>query len=152
VSNAAAAIPETVRTTLGQARGDLERRVVSCALSALLVPVSLAFVFWRTPAPLGVAFAVAAAVLCRLSYQGAVQAAVTFGEIVRTAFDLHRRELLLKFDLEPPATLAEERALWKALGQQLYRRGADEPERIRFKPRGEARPPDAPAPPPAGDA
>jgi hypothetical protein len=150
VSNAAAAIPETVRTTLGQARGDLERRVVSCALSALLVPVSLAFVFWHTPAALGVAFAVAAAVLCRLSYEGAVQAAVTFGEIVRTAFDLHRRELLPKF--ESRAARHAGRGAGALEGARPAAVSADEPERIRFKPRGEARPPDAPAPPPAGDA
>ena len=126
-------IPETVRQAIGQARGEIERLVVSSALAALLALVALGFCLdGRTPRALSLAVAVGAALLSVLCYQGALRGAVTFGEILRAAFDLYRRDLLIQLGVQPPATLQEERALWRALGQQLYRRGADEPELIRF--------------------
>ncbi|MFI7020365.1 hypothetical protein [Streptomyces sp. NPDC050164] len=40
----------------------------------------------------------------------------------------------MKLGLKPPATLSEERALWTALSQQLFRRGTNHPELLRFEP------------------
>ncbi|MGW8359159.1 hypothetical protein ACWGK1_01090 [Streptomyces wedmorensis] len=55
------------------------------------------------------------------AYRGAVRAALGYGELVRAAFDVHRRDLLKEMGLILPESLDAERALWAALAQQLYR-------------------------------
>ena len=49
--------------------------------------------------------------------------AAVFGDLVRSCFDLFRGDLLTYLGWPLPEKLSDERALWGALGQQLYRRG-----------------------------
>jgi hypothetical protein len=46
--------------------------------------------------------------------------------VVRSVCDLYRGDLLKKLGFGMPDSLAEERKLWKNLGEQLYRRDATE--------------------------
>ena len=66
------------------------------------------------------------------AYRGAVGAAVIYGELVRTAFDLYRGTLLAQLGYAAPGSLADERALWENLGKQMYRRAADDPSVLRY--------------------
>jgi len=52
-----------------------------------------------------------------------VTAAAVFGDLVRSSYDLFRGDLLGKLGWPMPPTLAAERKLWTALGEQLYARG-----------------------------
>lgn len=55
-----------------------------------------------------------------LAYQGAVNRAAAWGEVVKAAFDLYRRDLLKKLGYtQDPETLAEERELWYRISRQL---------------------------------
>jgi hypothetical protein len=47
----------------------------------------------------------------RLSYRGAVAAAIAYGEGIRATIDLHRIDLLTALHLPLPATLEQERAV-----------------------------------------
>lgn len=57
--------------------------------------------------------------LAWLSYRGACSAAVTYGEGLETAFDLHRLDLRSSLHLPVPRTLEEERALNEELSTFL---------------------------------
>jgi hypothetical protein len=67
------------------------------------------------------------------TYGGAVKAAIIYGDLVRTSFDLYRRDILDKMGLERPKSREDEVIMWQNLGQQLYRRGASNPEVLRYK-------------------
>lgn len=127
-------LSEPLRTELGVARAEVDRLLVTAALSLVLatgtvVAGGAARLSW--PVWLGVVLGSLG--VSRLAYFGAVWAAVPYAELIRSSFDVYRRDLLTTMGFPPPATLAEERALWKALGQQLYRRGADEEAWLRFR-------------------
>lgn len=57
----------------------------------------------------------------RLTYQNAVQAAVAYGEQIKTAFDLYRWKALEGLNLQLPPNLTEERKLWAQVCGLLYR-------------------------------
>lgn len=57
----------------------------------------------------------------RLSYQNALQAALTYGEQLKTAFDLYRWKALEALNIKLPANLTEERMLWDEVCKMLYR-------------------------------
>jgi hypothetical protein len=60
------------------------------------------------------------AALCRFFYRQAIPQAVTWGELVRGAFDLYRWDLLAKMGYQQkPETREEERRLWRAISTQL---------------------------------
>ena len=56
-----------------------------------------------------------AVVVAWLTYLGALAAAVTYGQLIRTTFDVHRGLLLAQLDL------VEEPGLWPRLAQHWYR-------------------------------
>jgi hypothetical protein len=59
--------------------------------------------------------------LARLSYEAAVTQAGDYGGLLRVAFDLHRHKVLEEMHIERPDNLREERRLWDALNQWVYR-------------------------------
>ena len=74
--------------------------------------------------------------------------ATVLGELVRSCYDLFRGDLLKALGWPMPPALGDERALWSALGQQLYQRGTTaQGEALLNAPRMDA-PGQPPAPPP----
>jgi hypothetical protein len=127
-------LSEPLRAELAATRADVDRMLVTATLSLVLavgtaVAGGAAHLTW----PGRVGIVLGSLVTGRVAYLGAVSAAVPYAELIRSGFDLHRRDLLAAVGLSAPESLSEERALWKALGQQLYRRGADEEFRLRFR-------------------
>lgn len=130
-----AVLPDGMRALLADSRADLERLLVICVNAGLFAVVALGFaIFGDVPVAVWLPSSAGTVLLAVLSYRGAVRAALAYGDLVRTAFDVHRRDLLVTMGLELPTTLAAERTLWTALGQQLYRGVSDHPEVLRFKP------------------
>ncbi|MEU1406595.1 hypothetical protein ABZ471_30265 [Streptomyces sp. NPDC005728] len=126
-------LPDSLRSALGAARASLEQFLVLAALSAAFVPVTAVLAMTPgLPLPIWLPTLVVGPLLSILAYRAAVSAALGYGELVRSAFDTHRRALLTALGLALPATLEAERALWQALAQQLYRRDTDHPELLRF--------------------
>lgn len=126
-------LPDALRSAVGAARASLEQFLVLTVLTAAFVPVTVVMAaVWGLPLPVWLSTLVAGPLLSVLAHRAAVSAALSYGELVRTAFDTHRRTLLTALGLRLPDSLEAERALWQALGQQLYRRDADRPELLRF--------------------
>ena len=61
----------------------------------------------------------------RLSYQNAIQAAISYSELIKTAFDLYRWKAIEALNLKLPKDLAEEKLLWADINGLLYRGYAD---------------------------
>lgn len=85
---------------------------VLAGLDALLVAIPTQR--WEL---LGVA--VVAGALAYLVYRLAVPAAVAWGQHVKAAYDLYRRDLFTRLGFPVPATPAEERALWVQVSQSM---------------------------------
>jgi hypothetical protein len=92
-------------------------------LSIVFVAIALEAVVWlglvggQWPAALVVALV--SLLLARLCYRAASSQAREVGSLIRVAFDLYRHEILRQLDLELPADLEAERALWQSLTQQM---------------------------------
>lgn len=71
--------------------------------------------------------------LTLLGYAGALQAARSYGELIKAAFDLYRSELLKSLHLKPPENYADERRLWGEVSELLYRNYPPTPEVFRYE-------------------
>ncbi|NOP96565.1 MULTISPECIES: hypothetical protein [Mycolicibacterium] len=126
-------VPTDVRAILDDARRAVDQLVViaTAAVLSVLAALGLGLVGWQfdgVTAPSvvwGPAAAVAAAVAFG-SYRSAVSAAVGFGDLVRSVFDLYRGELLAKLGVPAPRTREIEKQTWEALGQFLFRGGSSD--------------------------
>lgn len=58
--------------------------------------------------------------LAWLCYRAAVSQAVSYGNVIRVAFDFHRHDVLEKMQIPRPDGLLAERVLWKALNGWLF--------------------------------
>lgn len=89
--------------------------------AGVAVLVSLADAFLASPsiplarAQMGAILFVGIVILFRLCYQNAVQAALVYGEQVKSAFDLYRWKVLESLHLQLPKDFDEERKTWEAI-------------------------------------
>ena len=72
-------------------------------------------------------------ILALASYFSALQAARSYGELIKAAFDLHRWELLKALHLKLPESYKEERELWKDVSELLYRNYPPAPEVFHYE-------------------
>jgi len=59
--------------------------------------------------------------MARMAYLSAAQSALSYGELLKTAFDLYRWDALKALHLDLPADLASEKKLWGEIAGLLYR-------------------------------
>jgi hypothetical protein len=116
-------IPDSARGQVDEARASMDQMVVLSVLSAIFAAVAAGFGIAGLPLAVWASCTVGALVVSWLAYRTAVTSAAVFGDLVRSCFDLFRNDLLTHLGWPLPERLSDERALWSALGQQLYRRG-----------------------------
>ncbi len=68
-----------------------------------------------------------------LSYKSALRAAIYYGELIKSSFDLYRWRLLEAFNFEQPQTIDKERELWEHINQFLYRNYLPPPKVMKYK-------------------
>jgi hypothetical protein len=126
-------LPDALRDSLTAARSSMEQLLFIALLSGALVPVTFVLaVILRLPVVVWLPVVAGAPVLALLTYRSAVAVAVSYGELVRSAFDTHRLMLLTSLGYALPTCLDEERQLWQAIGQLLYRRDTDRPDLLKY--------------------
>ena len=116
-------LPDSARDQVDDARASLDQLVVLSILSAAFGTVSLGLSCAGLNLAVGLGAAAGAFLLSRACYLSAVTSATVLGELVRSCYDLFRGDLLKALGWPMPPVLEGERALWSALGQQLYQRG-----------------------------
>ncbi len=116
-------LPDSARGQVDDARASLDQLVVLTILSAAFGTVALGLSCAGLNLAVGLSAAAGAFLLSRACYLSAVTSAAVLGELVRSCYDLFRGDLLKALGWPMPLALEHERALWSALGQQLYQRG-----------------------------
>ncbi|MCO5994361.1 hypothetical protein [Actinoallomurus rhizosphaericola] len=71
------------------------------------------------------------------AYAGACEAALTYADQLRSAFDLHRRLVIQAMGLQAPESLHAERELWHEIGLFLYRGDLPLSPAYRYRPEGQ---------------
>lgn len=127
------ALPSEVRSIVDDARRSIDQLIVIASLAVVTAvgAVAMACASWRMPATVSAPLAVwgpsalVATMIAYASYRSATSAAVVYGDLVRSAFDLYRGEVLEKLGVPAPKTRELERQTWEALGQFLFRGGTN---------------------------
>lgn len=121
-------IPDGTRAQVDEARASMDQMVVLSALSVVFATVAVGFGIAGLPLVVWIPCASGGLALSWLVYRAAVTSAAAFGDLIRSCFDLYRGDLLTHLGWPMPDKLQDERVLWGALGQQLYRRGTNSRE------------------------
>lgn len=67
-----------------------------------------------------------------LSYQSAVEAAMAYSQLIKTAFDLYRGSVIKALGLQLPSSLKEELIMWDNINLYLYRNLLEQPEAFKY--------------------
>jgi hypothetical protein len=109
-------IPEPLRNSMADARASMEFMLAVSFLAGLYTPLaSVTLIIWAGPISWFAASLCGGTLVAVLAYVGALAPAAVYGSHVRTAYDLHRLELLESLGLPRPSTLAEEKRTWRAV-------------------------------------
>lgn len=66
------------------------------------------------------------------AYLSALRSAVSYGELIKGAFDIYKGDLLSKMGYAKPASLEEERHLWKSIGEFMYRNAVGDNGNLKY--------------------
>lgn len=119
-------LPEELRGALEEARSSMELLLVVSFWSGILsVAGSVCLLVYGASTAWVLSTLLGSAATAALAYLGALGPARVYGNLVRTAFDLHRLELLTAMRVPLPASPAEERLVWSTLIRFLSGRNVD---------------------------
>lgn len=115
-------LPSAYQEQLAQASTPMVATLFCATLSGLFALVGGGWLlFGGVYRPLLFVAVVGGGILfARVFYETAVQSAVEYGVLIRTAFDLYRHQLLKALDLPVPASPTRERLLWPKLTAWWY--------------------------------
>ncbi|BDI33651.1 hypothetical protein CCAX7_57020 [Capsulimonas corticalis] len=119
-SRLASVLPDPAAAGLEDARMFLDFMLVLCVSSFLFAATSAVYLAAAHAASILTWFVLISLGVSWLCYHGMLNAAIVYGEAVKTAFDLHRWALLEAVHLAAPANNAEERVLWDDYGGFVY--------------------------------
>lgn len=117
-----AVLPETYVKTIDDAKGSLDfMLIVSClsALFAFITGIYLIIVqgaWW-----LFLLCFLGGMTIAWLAYESALEAAITYGQLIKSTFDLYKGELWKQLGYEQPKSLDEERDSWRSLYELIYK-------------------------------
>lgn len=117
-------IPDSAREQVDDARASMDQMILLSVLSVAFAAIAVGFGIGGLRLAVWAWCAAGALVLSWLTYRAAIASAAAYGDLVRSCFDLFRSDLMAHLGWLLPDSLPDERTLWGALGQQLYRRGA----------------------------
>ncbi|WP_369253900.1 hypothetical protein [Streptomyces sp. R35] len=137
-------LPETFRQIFSAAAADLDLAVTLSALGAAFAVVGGGLGLVLLPWYGTVLCCASGCLVARYGYAAAVRAAEAYGQLFRTAFDVHRWTLLDEMGLRRPSGYQAEQAQWRALDKLWFRGGVGSGDPVHLGyPRDEA---GAPAP------
>lgn len=130
-------LPEAFTAHFAAAAAALDLMVTISMLGAGFAVLGGAVAVILLPWYMAVLCLVGGALTAWLGYHAAVRAAFVHGELIRTAFDVHRWLLLDAMGLQRPASLGAERKQWQQI-HQVWQRGfpdADQAVHLGYPPR-----------------
>jgi hypothetical protein len=131
-----AVLPESFTAALAGTKAPLDLMLVVSTLAAVFAIVSGAgLLVLGGPWWLFLACFPGGLLVARLAYRSAVNAAVPYAQMIKSAFDLYRGDLAEKMGYELPNSPGAETAFWKNLGLLIYRGAAADPTALPYKAR-----------------
>jgi hypothetical protein len=127
-------LPKDYANLLGDAKASLDLMLVISTLSILFAVIAGAYLLIiGGPWGLFLACFLGGLALSALAYQSAVQAAIPYAQLIKSAFDLYRGDLLEKMGYEHPKSLEDEIQFWDNLCKLIYRNLAQDESVLRYK-------------------
>lgn len=129
-----AVLPESFVKTLEGAKTSLDFMLVFSTLSILFGFAAGLFVlisqgdWW-----LFLLCFVGGFVVAWLAYRSALEAAITYGQLIKSAFDLYRGALIKQMGFKQPKSLEKERDFWKLHYELMYKGGTDKPDLLVYE-------------------
>ena len=124
-----AVMPDGFRKTLDGARASLDFMLVVSALGTLFaLIVGIYLILISGPWWLFLLCFVGGWIVAYLAYLSALEAALTYGQLIKSAFDLYRDALCQQLGYVRPKLLDEERSFWKAAYDLIYRGEVGHPD------------------------
>lgn len=128
-----AVLGESYTQSLEASKSSMDFMLIVSFLSSLFAIISGIALFWMGSSWWlfficflgGFALAIAA-------YLSALRAAVSYGQLIKGAFDMYKGDLLSKMGYAKPTSLEEERVLWESIGKLLYRGAVDDNSRLQY--------------------
>jgi hypothetical protein len=115
-------LPEAVTGSLSNANSGMQLMILSATLGFAFAVLGAVYLVVMAANPLlYVAVMLGGLLLAAIAYRAAVVAALDYSLLIRAAFDTHRGALLKALGLKAPASLKEERALWRQVNLYLFR-------------------------------
>lgn len=128
-----AVLPEGFIKTLDGAKTSLDFMLVISTLSSLFALLAgIYLVVTGGPWWLFLLCFAGGWVVAYFAYRSALEAAVTYGQLIKSAFDLYKDALRQQLGYERPKSLEEERAFWIAVYDLTYRGEAGDPDKLRY--------------------
>lgn len=113
-------LPAELRMALDDARSSMEFLLVVAFLAMVFtVPATIYLICVQAPVAWTLTALLGGSAVGMVAYAGAHAPAEIYGDHVRAAYDLHRRDLLVAVGMPLPATVQEERRTWQELTQFL---------------------------------
>lgn len=81
-----------------------------------------------------------------LAYGNALEAAITYGQLIKSAFDLYKDELRKQLGYEQPKSLEKERDFWRNLYELIFKGEASDHAALPYLGAKESQPPPVPEP------
>jgi hypothetical protein len=129
-----AILPKEYANLLGDAKASLDSMLVISTLSGVFAVITGGYllisgsVWW-----LFLICFLGGLILGRLAYQSAVRAAIPYAQLIKSAFDLYRGDLLEKMGYERPKSLDDEIKFWDNLCKLIYRNIPEDASLLRYK-------------------
>jgi len=115
-------LPESVVAALSSARAQLELTLTLSLLSAVFgVYSGIYLAISEIAPPVVIACSAGGAIAAWGLYRASLGFAIAYSSQIKSAFDMHRLELLDALKVPSPANRNEERRRWDAVGRLLYR-------------------------------
>lgn len=129
-----AVVPDGFSKLLEGAKSSLDLMLIVSFLSGIFAIVSGIYLLVTSgPWLLFLLCSLGGLVAARLAYLVSLSAAISYGQLIKSAFDVFKGDLLLKMGYEQPKSLLEEKKTWENLSQFVYRNFSQEPNALRYK-------------------
>jgi hypothetical protein len=128
-----AVLPENFIKTFDQAKASLDFMLIISSLSALFAFISGVFLLvvggdlW-----LLLLCALGGLVVAWLAYKSALEAAITYGQLIKSAFDLYKGQLWKQLGYQQPKSLDEERNSWSSLYELVFKGEVGDPDSLPY--------------------
>lgn len=143
-----AILPESFVKSFGGAKASLDFMLIISSLSLLFCFTTGVYLLWiQANWWLFLLCFLGGFILAKLAYNSALEAAVTYGQLIKSAFDLYKDDLIKQLGYEQPKSVAEERKFWSQLHDLVYVGEASNLETLRYLGVKETKPATAPQPP-----